>query len=211
MQECKNAVLPPCRRLLPPIWLRPTAIRLDRGRLVSAGPVRAIVAEYLAGASGTRYEATVRTGRPQFLRAELVDAVGAPTATPLNTDRFGFRLRYLLPARTTGVKLGIGVSSVDATTVFTTSSADFGMAAPADAGQYEATVMLPPDILLAGDYHLAICLWDQGQIHDLQEPALSFAVDVGPSILYSIGVQRKGLVNVHCDWELSNVLMSSRV
>src|SRR5439155_9020734 len=62
--------------------LATTAILLDRGRLVNAGPVRSIVAQYLAGAAGTRYETATRTGRPQVLFAELVDAHGAPIAAP---------------------------------------------------------------------------------------------------------------------------------
>jgi lipopolysaccharide transport system ATP-binding protein len=182
--------------------LASTAILLDRGRLVSSGPVRAIVAEYLAGAAGARYEATTRTGQPQFLSAELVGAGGAPMAAPLNTDRFGFRLRYLLPDRWPGIKVGIGLLAADGTTIFTANTGDVGLELSGHPQEYEATVLLPPESLLAGDYHIAICIWDRGRIYDLHEPALSFAVEPGPSVLYAEH-ERKGFVHVPCTWTVA--------
>jgi hypothetical protein len=61
--------------------------------------------------------------------------------------------------------------------------------------------MLPAETLMAGDYHLAVCLWDVGHIFDLQEPALSFGLEYGPSVMYDSG-DRKGLVHVRCGWQL---------
>ena len=59
---------------------------------------------------------------------------------------------------------------------------------------------MPGDTLLAGDYHLALCIWDAGEIFDLQEPALSFSLEHGPSVLYASGSDRKGFVHVRCSW-----------
>ena len=53
--------------------------------------------------------------------------------------------------------------------------------------------------LVAGDYHVAICIWDSGDIYDLHEPALSFAVEPGPSVL-NMAMGRKGFVLVPCAW-----------
>ena len=39
-------------------------------------------------------------------------------------------------------------------------------------------------VLLVGEYHVAVCIWDHAEIFDLQEPAVSFAVEHGPSILH---------------------------
>jgi lipopolysaccharide transport system ATP-binding protein len=179
--------------------LATTAILLDQGRLVNAGPVRAIVAEYLAGAAGARYEATIRTGHPQFLLAELVNGDGSRIAAPLSTDAFGFRMRYVIPQHHPGLRVGIGLLAADGTTVFTTNTADVALQLPAAAQEYEATVIVPPDTLLAGDYHIALCIWDSGDIYDLKEPALSFAVEPGPSLIYG-GQERKGFVQVACAW-----------
>ncbi|PYR17058.1 MAG: ABC transporter ATP-binding protein [Acidobacteria bacterium] len=186
--------------------LATSALLLEGGCLAGTGPVRPMVARYLGGHAHARYQAGRRTGRPQILEAQLVDAFGQPVAKPLNTETFGFRIRFALPQSRSGIRLGIGVLTGDGTVVFTSGSDDVAIEVPADAREYEARVMVPGDTLLAGDYHLAVCLWDAGETLDLQEPALSFALEYGPSVLYASGDNRKGFVNVRCGWTLEPAL-----
>ena len=181
--------------------LASSAILIERGRLVGNGPVRTIVARYLGGHSLARYRADRRTGRPQVLDAHLVDECGQPAARPLNTDTFGFRIRFVLPERRPGVKVSLAVLAGDGTVVFTSRTDDVSMAVPTAAGEYDVSVMVPADTLLAGDYHLAIYVWDAGEMFDQQEPALSFSLEHGPSVLYANG-GREGLVHVRCRWTL---------
>ena len=70
---------------------------------------------------------------------------------------------------------------------------------------FDARVTIPPDTLLAGDFHLALCLWNSGAILDLHEPALSFSVDAGASLLYAENAMRKGYVHVDCRWSVTHV------
>jgi lipopolysaccharide transport system ATP-binding protein len=181
--------------------LASSAILLERGRLIGNGPVRAIVARYLGGHSYARYRADLRTGRPQVLDAYLMDERGQPVAKPLNTDPFGFRIRFVLPEARPGVKISLGVLAGDGTVVFTSRTDDVSLAVPAVAGEYDVSIMLPPDTLLAGDYHLALYVWDVGEMFDQQEPALSFSLEHGPSVLYANG-GREGMVHVRCRWAL---------
>jgi lipopolysaccharide transport system ATP-binding protein len=181
--------------------LASSAILLEHGRLVGNGPIGPIVARYLGSDSHVRYRADRRTGRPQLLEAHLVDERGRPIAKPLNTDSFGFRIRFVLPGVRSGIKLGIGVLAGDGTVVFTSRTDDVSMAVPAGAGEYDASIMVPADTLLAGDYHLALYLWDAHEMFDRREPALSFSLETGPSVLYESG-GRQGLVHVRCRWTL---------
>jgi lipopolysaccharide transport system ATP-binding protein len=181
--------------------LATSAILIERGRLVGNGPVRSIVARYLGGHSYAGYHADRRTGRPQLLDAHLVDESGQPVARPLNTDAFGFRIRFVLPEGLPGVKVSLGVLAGDGTVVFTSRTDDVSITVPAKAGEYDVSIMLPPDTLLAGDYHLAVYVWDAGEMFDQQEPALSFSLEHGPSVLYANG-GRQGLVHVRCRWTL---------
>jgi lipopolysaccharide transport system ATP-binding protein len=181
--------------------LATSALVLERGRLVAAGPVRTMVAKYLAGETRTAYAADRRTGRPQILAVDVIDADGAAVAKPLNTDAFGFRIRYVVPQPRAGLKVGIGVLSADGTVVFTSDNEDVAVAVPRGAGEHDVRVMLPADTLMAGEYHLAVCIWDVAETFDLQEPALSFGVEHGPSVLYDNG-DRKGLVHVRCGWRV---------
>jgi len=98
---------------------------------------------------------------------------------------------------------GIGVLGADGTTVFTTNNADAGTACPSGPGEFDACVTIPPNTLLAGDFHLALCLWNAGAILDLQEPALSFSVEAGRSPLYAERATRKGYVHVDCAWSVA--------
>jgi hypothetical protein len=114
-----------------------------------------------------------------------------------------------LPHRTPGVRIGIGVLSCDGTPIFTTNTEDAGVSCPSNSGEFEACVTIPPNTLLAGDFHVAICLWNAGAILDLQEPALSFSVEAGLSPLYVENATRKGYVHVDCDWSVTALADSS--
>jgi len=181
--------------------LATSALLLEHGRLGASGPVRSMVARYLGGHSHAHYRPARLTGRPQVLDAHVIDEHGAPIAKPLNTDAFGFSVRFVLPHHRAGVKLGMGVLAADGVVVFTSGTEDVAIDVPGEAREYEARVMVPADVLLAGDYHLALCIWDAGEIFDLQEPALSFSLEHGPSVLYASG-DRKGFVHVRCGWTL---------
>jgi lipopolysaccharide transport system ATP-binding protein len=185
--------------------LATSAILLERGKLIGSGPVRPMVSRYLGGHSHARYEAARRTGRPQVLEAFLIDAAGNPVAMPLNTETFGFQIRFVLPETRSGIRVGIGILAADGTVVFTSGTDDASVDVPAEAREFDARVMIPGDALLAGDYHLALCVWESssGDIFDLQEPALSFALEYGPSVVYNRGEDRKGYVNIPCAWSLA--------
>ena len=69
----------------------------------------------------------------------------------------------------------------------------------------EAVLKTIERFTLAGDFHLALCLWNSGAILDLHEPALSFSVDAGASLLYAENAMRKGYVHVDCRWSVTHV------
>src|SRR5262249_21094663 len=69
--------------------LATSALLLERGRLKASGHVRSMVAHYLSGGTHATFLAARRSGLPQILEAEVVDAHGARTVKPLNTDAFG--------------------------------------------------------------------------------------------------------------------------
>ena len=130
------------------------------------------------------------------------DHRGESVSRVLNTDPVTIGIRYALPARTPGMVVGIGVLAGDGTTVFTTNTNDGAVRVPDEVGEYDASVTIPGDVLLIGDYHVALCIWDHAAIFDLQEPALSFSVVHGPSVVYALGIERKGFVHIACSWTM---------
>jgi len=179
-----------------------SAILLQRGRLVKVGDVRSTVAAYMGGEARGGFVAAARTGEPQILSADLEDESGRPLEAPTCAEPIVCRIRFVQPYRSPGTRIGIGVLSCDGIPVFTTNTADAAVTCPSDPGEYEARVTIPANTMLAGDFHLALCLWNTGAILDLHEPALSFSMDAAGSPLYTETAMRKGYVNVDCRWRV---------
>ena len=177
-----------------------STLLLDRGRVVFQGEPRAAVSRYLAGDGRTRYVAASPGPGPVVLDAELIDIIGRPAPRPRVTDPIIVRMQLRLPAGSSSTRLGISVLSADGIQVFSSNLDDVGQQLPEGPALLRADVRIPADTLLAGDYHVATCLWNELGILDLQEPALSFSTDPGTSALYLRGVERKGLVHVECRW-----------
>ena len=180
-----------------------SAMLLDRGRLVRIGDVRSTVAAYLGGEARGGFAAAARTGGAQILSADLEDLGGRPLENPSCSEPIVCRITFALPRRSPGTRVGIGVLACDGTTVFTTNNADAGTPCPSGPGEFDACVTIPSNTLLAGDFHLALCLWNSAAILDLQEPALSFSVEAGRSRLYAENATRKGFVHVDCAWSVA--------
>lgn len=177
-------------------------IVLENGRVIGNGPPRAMISGYLREGSGEIYVARSRTGHPQFLSAKICDINGHPLDEPVCTEPFLVRLHFVLPEDAPGTQLGIGILSADGLPLFTTNTWDVNLEAPTKAGEYEADVLLPANCLLADAFHVAMCLWNDAGVLDLQEPAFSFSVDPGGSQLYQLDSQRKGFVHIDCGWEV---------
>jgi lipopolysaccharide transport system ATP-binding protein len=180
-----------------------SALLFQEGRVSSVGDVRSVVSAYLGGEGQPRYRADRITGRPQVLSVELVSPVGEPVERPLSTESFALDLEFVLPERLAGTRVGIGMLTVDGMVVFTSGSEDVDVAVPSEPGRYAARVVVPGDVLLAGDYHVAVCLYNEGEILDWHEPAVSITIERGPSILYMTRSVRKGVVHVPCRWSVA--------
>jgi lipopolysaccharide transport system ATP-binding protein len=179
-----------------------SALLLDRGQLVFRGDPRATVARYLAEEGRVRYRAASISGDAQVLEAELVTETGRPLTRGAITQPLAIRMRVYLPAASTGTRLGIGLLAADGTPVFTSNLDDVEMTPPVGPCEFDATATIPADTLLAGEYHVVTCLWNEVAVLDLQEPAFSFSADTGASPLYRRSPDRKGYVQVPCRWAI---------
>ncbi len=184
-----------------------SAILLREGRVPFAGDAPAVVAEYLRGdgLGGGRYRAADLTGRAQILSVGLHDCRGVPLERALSTEPFSFDIAYVLPQRVPGLRIGVAIVSVDGIVIFTSSCRDAGVNAPVAPGRYRAQVVVPGNLLVAGDYHLTVCLYNDGEVLDLHDPAVSFRMEAGPSPLYMDRFRRHGLVQAHCTWDVATL------
>jgi homopolymeric O-antigen transport system ATP-binding protein len=179
-----------------------SALLLSNGRIAAMGDPRAVAGAYMSGRQEASFRAPSRTGRVQLLEADVRNAAPEPLAHPVCTEPLAIELRYVVPVASPGLRIGIEVLAPDGTPLFTSNVLDADVEAPSAAGEYEARVLVPADTLLAGEFHLSVCIWNEGEIFDAHEPALSFTVYPGPSPLYLNRLERKGFIQVPCRWEI---------
>jgi lipopolysaccharide transport system ATP-binding protein len=179
------------------------AIVLEQGAVAFRGSPRDAVRTYLQSSTAGRYVARRRTEHAQVLEAYLVDASEAPQSRMAITEPITVVLRVSLPAGSAGTRLGIGLLDAEGMPILTSNLDDVGERLPAGPGEVMARVTIPPNTLLAADYHLVTCLWNESAVIDLQEPAFGFSADAGTSSLYQRDAERKGVVHVPCRWEVA--------
>jgi lipopolysaccharide transport system ATP-binding protein len=179
------------------------AILLERGSVAFRGTPRDVVRRYLQSGAAGRYVARTRTGQAQVIEAYLADAQDRPVSRVTITEPTTFTLRVVIPDGAAGLRLGIGLLDAEGTPILTSNLDDVQEQLPAGPAEVIARVTLPAHCLLAADYHLVTCVWNEAAVFDLQEPAFSFAADPGTSVLYQRDAVRKGVLHVPCDWAVA--------
>lgn len=178
-----------------------SGVLLQHGRAVYAGDVRSTVAAYLEGEARGGY-VSAPSGRVQLLSVDLEDVAGRPLTAPICTEPLVCRVRWTLPQPYPDTLMGVTVLSGDGTPIFSTHTDDAPVHLPAGPGEFEARVTIPAGVLLAGEYHLSVRLWNYHDTLDAVDPAVSFSMETGPSPVYGRS-ERTGLVYVPCRWAVT--------
>lgn len=174
------------------------AFLLDSGRLAGSGTAREVIASYLGQARRPCYEGQPRAGRPHFVHATL----DAPEGRPVTSAPLDVVVDWAVPEPCHGLRIGIGINSADGIRIFGSAPEDAGVEPPSAAGHYRAVVRIPRDLLLAGEYGVALALWSAHEVFEHIDPAFGFHVEPGPSLAYAKDDGRAGLVQVACRWTL---------
>ena len=177
---------------------------LAGGKNIFDGANAAAISHYLTSPKETRYVPTKRNNSnlPHFLSAELLDHAGSTTTKPLSSNPVIFSIEWVVPCPTMGLRVGIGINSKEGVRIFGSAPEDCGMEVPTSPGWYQARVHVPANIFLAYSYTIALCLWNQSQVFDYPDPALSFSVERGPSLAYANDSGREGLIQLRCEWDV---------
>jgi lipopolysaccharide transport system ATP-binding protein len=179
------------------------AIVLDGGAIAFRGVPRDAVRHYLQSNNAGHYIARQPSGQAQVVEAYLVDASDRRQSRVVITDPVIIVLHVVVPDGSAGTRLGIGLLDAEGVPIMTSNLDDVGERLPQGRSTVMARVTIPPNTLLAADYHVVTCLWNESAVIDLQEPAFAFSAEAGASVLYQRDATRKGVLHVPCRWEVA--------
>jgi lipopolysaccharide transport system ATP-binding protein len=167
---------------------------LEHGLLRASGATTDIIDHYLGMDVSDVYVDKPDGIVPRIVSARVLTPVRR-TNVPID-----LLIEWFLPQTIPGIKLGLGLCTIEGQTVFDCAPEDFGLKTPDLQGHHKAIFRIPADTLMARHYTVAIGLWRESTIYQHVLPALNIEVEPGPSGPYSHESTRAGLVNVTCEW-----------
>jgi lipopolysaccharide transport system ATP-binding protein len=178
-----------------------SGLYLDKGRIALAGDIERLIETYAAGPSST-YTAEDRGDQPRILE------VGVTPKAPRCEDEIRVFVRWSLPADYPGIKIGVGVNSVDGQRIFDFTPADASLETPSMRGVHTAELIIPGGTLMAKTYLVSVGLWQtragRSTIYEHIQPAAQIGVHTGSFRPYMHQRTREGLVHVACGWRNSD-------
>jgi lipopolysaccharide transport system ATP-binding protein len=181
------------------------ALFLENGRLKASGAVPDIVADYLSVGSSDGYAGARSQEFPRITRARVL------TAAPRTDAVVEVEVEWHLPLRVRGIKVGVGVNTLEGQRIFDSSPEDLGSSVPEEEGSYRATFRVPPHTFLARSYLVSVGLWStpsggRSIVYDHQSAALRLVVEAAPAGPYAHQRTRDGLVHIdECDWKIHEI------
>jgi lipopolysaccharide transport system ATP-binding protein len=173
---------------------------LESGHLKLSGPVKDIVESYISMRSIEGYTKSPSEHSPRIIAAKVL------TLAPRTDTAFDLEVEWHLPERIPGIKIGIGLNTLEGQRVFDSVPEDIGLHIPEESGHRKAVLRIPPNTLMARHYIVSLGLWvtpsgGSSTVFDRQDSALSFSVESGPGGPYGHQATRDGLVHIdHCKW-----------
>ena len=161
-------------------------ILLEKGRMVTHGPIEAVIKTYLSTASkNATWHRAGKTSAPpsrpsvSFTRIELCDATGTPSLELDVRKHFSVHMEYEVSHPLKALELGIRILTADGTPVLTSIVSDANPHALTveKCGAYRATVTVPGMFLMPGSYlmnvvaHLSV-----GEVFDFLPGVFSFTI-----------------------------------
>jgi lipopolysaccharide transport system ATP-binding protein len=186
-------------------------IWMDGGRVRMDGPTDAVIEAYLASvaeASGARaWDRGISPqgdGRIALHGLRLLNHRGEPVGAVDAGHEFEVELEYALRAPLASLRLGLEVSTVQGTPIFTTLDVDDpGVAGPRAAGRFRAAVRIPAGFLAPGRRVLSLAIELPGAVRPMALANLAiFDVNEGAAPGLPETRMRKGLVCPRLAWRV---------
>jgi lipopolysaccharide transport system ATP-binding protein len=173
-----------------------SALLLTAGRLELAGSVDECIGKYIVGAGLDDYCSHIDTTRPTITNVRLL------TVEPRLDREIEISVRWNLPAPVPGIKIGIGINTLEGQRVFDTAPEDFGKLTPWSEGLHEATMRIPAQTLAARTYSVSAGIWLENDSLDHVSAAFNLSMVAAPIRRYKHQSAYDGLVFIPTEWQV---------
>lgn len=173
-----------------------SALLFNSGKLELAGAVDECISAYLVSAGTADYESKADPVMPKITDIRL-------RTSELRIDRaIEISVRWYLPSPIPGLKVGVGINTIEGQRVFDTAPEDYGLQTPGGAGQHEATLRIPAETLAARTYCVSAGIWQENNSLDHVSAAFNLAMTAAPVKRYLHQPTYDGLVSVLTEWQI---------
>ncbi len=178
-----------------------SALLLDTGRLDLAGTVDECIRRYLVSAGSADYSSNIDTSRPMITDIRLV------TLEPRVDREIEIAVRWHLPEPVPGIKIGIGINTLEGQRIFDTAPEDYDLQTPWSTGLHEATMRIPAQALAARTYCVSAGIWREHDSLDHIATAFSLTMVAAPVRRYTHQPTYDGLVSIEAKWQIRPTLL----
>lgn len=171
-----------------------TALLLESGRLSMAGSVDDCINKYLVAAGTSDYSSNTDNSRPMITDIRLL------TLEPRIDREIEIAVSWHLPEPLPGLKIGVGINTLEGLRVFDTAPEDYGQTTPWSKGKHEAKMVIPAEALAARTYCVSAGIWREHDSLDHVAAAFNLTMVAAPVRRYKHQPTYDGLVSIHAQW-----------
>ena len=172
-----------------------SAILLKNGKINSIGPTEKIIKNYNSNNDQKSFSTKCTYDKPQIVSVRI----HKNTSTIDNEVKI--EVSYWLPQRTEGVKVGIGLNTVEGQRIFDACPEDLGLTSPNTQGFNKATITIKENQLAAKTFLISTGIWkNEKSLDHVQE--LFFSPNAANIKRYKHEKNYDGYVILECKWKL---------
>ncbi len=174
------------------------AILLKSGRLHIQSTVDTVVDSYISIGSATDYISDDSNLGPKIREVRLL------TPEPRIDRDIEILVKWHLPSAIPGLKVGLGINTLEGHRIFDTAPEDFKLTTPSGEGTHAAVVVIPGCTLAGRTYSVSCGIWRENSSIDHVTHAMNLIVATAPIQRYAHQSTYDGLISARTVWRIGS-------
>jgi lipopolysaccharide transport system ATP-binding protein len=180
-----------------------TAMLLDKGKIIATGSAAQVTELYLK--EGGTESLGWKRGLPSsadacFTKVFIRGSDGKEANLVTTSDAPCVAMEFTIRNKCRDLQIAVDLLDRAGEVIFASSPLDVGVSIPNEPGDYNATIILPNEILLGKSYGIRTTLWLPALGILDRIDTIKFVVQETDSFISSIQGGRPGLLGIRCTW-----------